>query len=311
MAADERVPRYRDAVDILCAEAARAAGEGLAGTGVQARIWLALEVPEPWDAKPIKSPSLATVRPRLAQWLAAVPDSRLQLIRKPGRERAGARTLFIGDVGAPSPWLVRLCLTDYDELNHLNLEAIAAGDEHPRAEAVHHPVHLVCTHGKRDRCCAKFGMPVFSAMAAAEPDQVWQTSHLGGHRFAATLVSLPVGMHYGRVDEVAGRRILADHARGTLTTLEAVRGRCSLAPAAQVAEVELRRACGFDGLEPLELIALQQLEQEWLVRFAVGSKRWLARVGSDSSSALRPASCGEADKGFGSLRLRSLAPEQA
>ncbi|HEU5385864.1 MAG TPA: sucrase ferredoxin [Streptosporangiaceae bacterium] len=45
---------------------------------------------------------------------------------------------------------------------------------------------LVCTNGKRDRCCAVRGRPVAAAIADATGWDTWESSHLGGHRFAAT-----------------------------------------------------------------------------------------------------------------------------
>ena len=59
---------------------------------------------------------------------------------------------------------------------------------------------LVCTHGTRDACCAVRGRPIVAALARALPDEVWECTHLGGHRFAGTLLSLPDGTCLGRLD---------------------------------------------------------------------------------------------------------------
>lgn len=61
------------------------------------------------------------------------------------------------------------------------------------------PMILVCTHGSRDRCCGTLGGAVYAKGAKSHPEIFWQTSHLGGHRFAPTLLTLPQGMMYGRV----------------------------------------------------------------------------------------------------------------
>ena len=50
---------------------------------------------------------------------------------------------------------------------------------------------LVCTNGKRDACCARDGLPVARALAALRPDEAWECSHLGGHRFAANVALAP------------------------------------------------------------------------------------------------------------------------
>ena len=64
---------------------------------------------------------------------------------------------------------------------------------------------LVCTHGMRDRCCARFGQPFFREVALSAKQgnlpntRVWKVSHIGGHRFAPTAISLPDGRYYGRL----------------------------------------------------------------------------------------------------------------
>lgn len=70
----------------------------------------------------------------------------------------------------------------------------------------------ICTHGSRDACCATFGAPMYLKMHIAAKSQpntrVWRCSHLGGHRFAPTMIDLPSGRVYGLVDEPAARGIL-------------------------------------------------------------------------------------------------------
>jgi hypothetical protein len=78
------------------------------------------------------------------------------------------------------------------------------------------PVYLVCTHGKRSVCCARFGGPLAQALAARHPGQVWETTHVGGHRFAANLVILPHGLYYGPVDRDAALAAIGAYRRGAV-----------------------------------------------------------------------------------------------
>ncbi|MBW1881098.1 MAG: hypothetical protein JRI25_21740 [Deltaproteobacteria bacterium] len=48
------------------------------------------------------------------------------------------------------------------------------------------PLVWACTHGQRDRWCGRHGGRVFSALRDPLWEAAWQTSHPGGHRFAAT-----------------------------------------------------------------------------------------------------------------------------
>lgn len=64
---------------------------------------------------------------------------------------------------------------------------------------------FVCIHGKRDACCAKFGYRLYrdlshAAHIAPRDLHVFGSSHLGGDRFAPTLIALPSGHMYGHLD---------------------------------------------------------------------------------------------------------------
>ena len=66
------------------------------------------------------------------------------------------------------------------------------------------PEVMVCTHGRHDKCCAKFGQALYAQFQRGIENRglslnLWQSSHLGGHRFAPTLVHLPSGESHGHV----------------------------------------------------------------------------------------------------------------
>ena len=85
-----------------------------------------------------------------------------------------------------------------DDLLRLDLAAplpVTAGDSGPQRVA------LICTNGKRDQCCAIRGRPVAETLAAAPGWDSWESTHLGGHRFAATVMLLPTGDMFGRLDQ--------------------------------------------------------------------------------------------------------------
>jgi hypothetical protein len=96
------------------------------------------------------------------------------------------------------------------------------------------PLFLVCAHSRHDTCCALRGRPVAAALDKIRPGRVWETSHVGGDRFAANVLVLPAGLLYGRVLPFAAAEFVAaaeaDEVVGAL-----LRGRVGLPSAAQAA----------------------------------------------------------------------------
>ncbi len=103
---------------------------------------------------------------------------------------------------------------------------------------------LVCTNGRRDECCSLRGLPVARALG----EQAVECTHLGGHRFAANVLVLPENLLFGRLD-AAGALAVADSLASGELPLEHLRGRCTLTPEQQAAEILLRRELGLHGLE--------------------------------------------------------------
>jgi Sucrase/ferredoxin-like len=125
------------------------------------------------------------------------------------------------------------------------LDLATAGD------AVDEQLFLVCTHGKHDPCCARQGRPLFEALEEQlEAETVWQTTHVGGDRFAGNVVCLPHGLYYGRVAREDAVEVLDTHLAG-LIALPHYRGRSCHTFAAQAAERDIREAAGLRGIDDL------------------------------------------------------------
>lgn len=112
--------------------------------------------------------------------------------------------------------------------------------EGPRDERI---TILCCTDAKRDACCARFGFATYKALvAAADPARfnVLQCTHLGGCRFAATLVVLPNTQRYARLSAEEIPAFLAALDAGEIY-LPASRGNASFDEAGQAAELAVMR----------------------------------------------------------------------
>src|SRR5436305_611833 len=152
-----------------CAALCRAAREPMADTAPpRARAWLAVEHPGPWPAFgwPADLPAAA------AETLTVAPayDVRPQLIRRPdraGRRRGGRadRTIYVAGGPSGARWLERRVTDDLNDLGKLDLAVLPRGGAPGFGEPVRDRLLLVCTHGKRDACCARYGSPVARELA--------------------------------------------------------------------------------------------------------------------------------------------------
>ena len=157
-----------------------------------------------------------------------------------GDEEEGADT---ATAAITRPHLEVRQVADVEEMLSLD---IRLGRPTEGARAVDKPLLLVCTHGKRDRCCAVKGRPIAQALNNVHPDVVWETSHSKGHRVAPALVLLPWNYSYGRLSAVETNQMLHDASSGVLHS-GGCRGRGVWDARGQVAELAAR---GNRGVAP-------------------------------------------------------------
>ncbi len=187
----------------------------------------------------------AEVKAHLVAQRAAHPYARILFVRRTERRAADGLVAFFARTGETQRELRRVELERYDDL--LELELATAG------EPLDHPLFLVCTHGKHDRCCSRFGRPLYDDVCEqVEDGWAWQSSHVGGDRFAGNLVCLPHGIYYGRVGRGDAVGVLDAHLEGWIA-MGRYRGRSAHPFAAQAAERDVREATGLRGIDELRL----------------------------------------------------------
>ena len=225
-----------------CSIAARERGDVPVGTAVPAPYWMLVGHPGPWPPKPIATEPLTEVAAELSARLNAV-GARLQLIRRHGRQgdtsdpSAGqSGRLEEGDAPEQPVFLVdvrRGLVGRATWREPSDLVAIAERfDDLP--DPTTEPLFLVCTHARKDVCCAIDGRVVAAVLDDVLPGAVWETTHLGGDRFAGNVAILPEGSMYGRLDGDVAPEVVLGHLDGRVD-LDRWRGRSSWSPAAQVA----------------------------------------------------------------------------
>jgi len=244
------------------------------------RSWLLIEHPEAWShdvTDRILAAALPSARLRELGELRRRHGLRPLLARRPGF-RAGAparRVVLVGSAHPGRRWLERVELGDLRELADLDLAAVAAG-RGGLGEPVTGSVFGVCTHGAKDMCCATLGRPVAQALAEVAPGQVWETTHLGGDRFAGNVLVLPDGVLYGHVSAATAGAVAAAAAAGRVIP-NLLRGRTSVGMRAQVAEIAVRRVTGLHGLDEVEPLGVDPVTGLQAVR--AGDRRFGVRLG--------------------------------
>lgn len=183
----------------FCAQVSQERGDSGIGTAPPVHLWFLLEYTKSWGENVTMHNSFPAP---IHEWIIRIhqmyPDARVQLIKQ--QQKAPKMiTLFIGVSQEERQVLYQFQVESYEDLLNLNIQAIVAGHPAYAKWVYQDSLFLVCTHGKHDRCCAKFGLPVYTELAKRVGKRAWQCSHLGGDEFAANLLWLPSGIYYGRV----------------------------------------------------------------------------------------------------------------
>jgi hypothetical protein len=202
-----------------CAVFTRTSGEDTLGTAPTVSRFLFVEVPLPWPKKVWKAKG---VPPGVVEALkqsktrgldlkarAIVPDheysqpgfTRVLYFRRPD----GAFTTFFRDEFLVPCEQVALLLNALLGGPDTDLRSF----ERFRADSSGVRDLLVCTHGTEDACCGTFGFPLYHrlrqhyAAPFGEQLRVWRVSHIGGHRFAPTMLDFPHGHCWAHLDAEA------------------------------------------------------------------------------------------------------------
>ena len=254
----------------FCADLSRENDEPLGATASRIDNWFLIEYRGLWARDAVPGSGLSDqVKRHLRDQVRSVPHGRLLFVRRPDRRGEPALVAFTAASRPGETIVSRTEFGAYEDLRGLDLLAGAPAG---------HPLFLVCTHGKHDPCCARYGRPLYEALRdELEPDWVWQVSHIGGDRFAGNLVCLPEGLYYGRVDREQAGLLLDEHLAGRIT-MPSYRGRSIYTFAVQAAERMVREHTGLAGIDDVVLEAVQRANGSTRVTFAAGGENHRLRV---------------------------------
>ena len=252
----------------FCSIRSEQTGEHLIGSAPFTETYLVIETPEPFGKVAFEESLIPVdVKIFLKEKLSGFPNARLLLGHGPHQPFPGGPRFFLARTTDPRPVLYEFKLRSYEDLLQIDFQAILSNAPANAINQRKEPIYLVCTNGKRDPCCAKFGLPIFNEIKTLHPDSVWQSSHMGGHRFGPLLLILPHGLVYGRLGTYDAREAVEAYSRGEVY-LPRLRGRATYPQAAQVAEFFIRQANDLLDLRALQLMDAHEIRPgQWSVIF--------------------------------------------
>lgn len=212
-----------------CSEIAISTDEPLAGSAGRVDFWFGIAWPKPlWD--PLEA-ARSRGLPEAVARIASEPCNPPRKIairafqRTPGGSRDPVELLALEPATGRSARVLEAPLDRLGPLIRSFLDGESIGSP------LQDTLILVCSDGRHDRCCALHGRRLFGALrdAAGTDLGIAESSHLGGHRFAPTVLVLPEGRLYGRlgpgdapalVEAIARGRVLGRFDRGLISRSE-------------------------------------------------------------------------------------------
>jgi hypothetical protein len=237
--------------------------EPLAATASRVDTWILIEYRGLWAYDAVDGSTLSKeLKAHLRAERKRLPHARILFVRRAERRGRDGLLVFVARTTESAGAVRRLELERHDDLTGLELDAVGS--------PVDHPLFLVCTHGKHDRCCAKYGRPLYDAVCEqVEDGWAWQSTHIGGDRFAGNVVVLPEGVYYGRVEPSEAWPVLEAALDGRVH-LPHYRGRSCYGFAAQAAERSVREETGLLGVFDVRVVAIERDGDVWLAQVEAG-----------------------------------------
>ena len=138
---------------------------------------------------------------------------------------------------------------------------------------------LLCTQGSHDICCGSKGTRLAELMEEHDTGvELFKVSHLGGHRFSPTAMTMPDGRMWAGLDSetlssILEKRIevkeIAKLCRGWTGAIKGPE---------QIAEIEVFKQIGWELDNQKRQILTNALDDEWSVEILTENERWLVDI---------------------------------
>ncbi len=248
--------------EFFCSSLAQEHKVPLVGSATHGDFWFLIEYPGAWEAKAFEESEIPEeVKSYLSGITVEGKRVRILLIRQDRMRSQPGISFFVGHASVNEPKLFEYKFDDYADILDLDLSRLSSDDQVDHANLREDPLYLVCTNGRRDKCCALYGPNVYQALVEEVGESVWQSSHIGGHNQAPILLFFPHGVNYGRMSPDEARTLVQEYQNGRII-LRHYRGRVGYEHHIQAAEHFWREQTGNLDLPGMRIESAFQIDAD-------------------------------------------------
>ena len=259
----------------MCSQYSKDIGLDPRGTALNIDALLLVEVPLPWPKPVFDHPYLNGLEPLIqtsmgmTRVLASQPREGNKSVSATifHKEETITRWDFPLDKENSLTQLVENLITS-------NPKSLDSKKSTQNKEAI-----LLCTQGSHDICCGSKGTRLAELIEAHDNDiELFKVSHLGGHRFSPTAMTMPDGRMWAGLDletifSIIEKKIevekVAKLCRGWIGAAKGPE---------QIAEIEIFKQTGWKLDKQNREIITRASDNKWSIEIAVEDKKWLVCI---------------------------------
>lgn len=242
----------------FCAKSSLENKDGLIGTASGFNKLLLIEYNETFEDKAFVNSNIdELVKQKIQEEFIVNSDTRLLLIKRDNPKNINKINVFAIYNDYNNLSINHFMINAYSEFLEMDLEEIFKKNNYSDS------FYLVCTNGKKDKCCGKFGMKIYKDLISKNAD-VWQCTHVGGDRFAPNIIAIPSLINYGHVENEDLQEII-DCTNKKEVYLKKYRGSSSLSLYNQAAEGFIRERYNIKDFKILKFINSERINAKQIL----------------------------------------------
>lgn len=177
----------------FCSVLSKQRDDYLPGSASTYNKLLLVEYDQPWTHKAFIDSNINPLVKKYISDFTHLNKVKLFLVKNAESNKSNIR-IFAFNLDQDKNFQHSIILSNYEEMLSVNLGSLFENNTQPANEIF----YLVCTNGKKDKCCSKFGLPVYRELVKRNKN-VWQCTHVGGDRFAPNIIVLPQSLYFGHI----------------------------------------------------------------------------------------------------------------